>query len=117
MINWADLGVNGDGEATPVLDIDTAAGVLRREHCERPSTVIGSTRTQSLYYYGDDDKFVVERHVVLTYDQFQEVAALGLEPAPDGATLSWEGFNYNRRNDNATWRLTGVICPMASAGD
>ena len=68
------------------------------------------------YFYGDDDKFVVEG-VVLTYDQFQEVTALVPEPGDDGAMLSWEGFNYNRRNDNATWRLTGVVCPMASAGD
>ena len=109
-INWANIGFNGDSVVAgrTVLHIDSPDGVFL---VNIPTG--GVDPYPIAYFYGDDDKFVVEG-VVLTYDQFQEVAGLSLEA---DATLSWEGFNYNRRNDNATWRLTGVICPMAAAGD
>ena len=111
-INWANIGANGDSAATgsDVLHIDAAGGVFLVDI--RPAGI--SVEYPVAYLYGDDDRFVVEG-VVLTYDQFQEVVTtLGLA---DDANLSWEGFNYNRRNDSATWRLTGVTCPVDSAGD
>ena len=112
-VYWANRGEKNDDDNQYVLLGDARANELIIDVSDNPGDATAASERQPMAYsFGDDDKFVVEGEVV-TMAQFEEIIS-SPQIVIKGAMLSWDDYDRNRRSDEATWRLSGLLCKPAT---
>ena len=91
------------GSRAVVVDINTAADVDSTD-----STTATTGVTPQVYYYDEEDTFVVG-NTGATFEMWEEALA-AVADGKATATVQWESYEFDRPRDRAVWELTLVTC-------
>jgi len=86
-----------------VVDIDTTTDVASTD-----SNTATTGVTPQVYYYDEEDTFVVG-NTGATFEMWEEALA-AIAAGDVTATVQWESYEFDRPRDRAVWELTLVTC-------